>query len=105
MVVQVSVQIIITQFGSFVFTTSGLNLELWLWCIFLGSTELIVWQVRVWRCGVGVVCVCVCVCVRVCVKWAKDCVDLKEVVVSGCVQQCEGIKPLDTAHTSVHCSS
>lgn len=41
---QVTVQIIITQFGSFVFTTSGLQLELWLWCIFLGSTELLVGQ-------------------------------------------------------------
>ena len=45
-------------------------------------------------------CVCVCVC-----EVGDDCVDLKEVAVSGCVQQCEGIKPLDTAHTSVHCNS
>ena len=45
MIVQVSVQIIIAQFGSFVFNTSGLNWELWMWSIFIGSTELIVWQV------------------------------------------------------------
>ena len=47
MVVQVSVQILIAQFGDVVFNTSGLNLELWLWSIFLGSIELIWWQVSV----------------------------------------------------------
>lgn len=41
---QVAVQIIITQFGDIVFGTSGLTLDLWLWCIFLGSTELVVGQ-------------------------------------------------------------
>ena len=41
---QVSVQILIVQFGSFVFNTRGLPLDLWLWCIFLGSIELLVGQ-------------------------------------------------------------
>ena len=41
---QVTVQIILVQFGDVVFSTSGLTLELWLWCIFLGSTELLVGQ-------------------------------------------------------------
>lgn len=41
---QLTVQIIIVQFGDIVFTTSGLTLDLWLWCIFLGSTELLVNQ-------------------------------------------------------------
>ena len=41
---QVTVQIIIVQFGDIVFSTSGLTLDLWLWCIFLGSTELLVGQ-------------------------------------------------------------
>ena len=44
---QLIVQIIIVQFGSFVFTTSGLSLDLWLWCIFLGSTELLIGQLLV----------------------------------------------------------
>ena len=41
---QVTVQIIIVQFGDVVFSTKGLSLDLWLWCIFLGSTELLVGQ-------------------------------------------------------------
>ena len=41
---QVTVQIIIVQFGDIVFSTSGLTLDLWLWCIFLGSTELVIGQ-------------------------------------------------------------
>lgn len=41
---QVTVQIILVQFGGFVFNTSGLSLDLWLWCIFLGSVELLVGQ-------------------------------------------------------------
>ena len=44
MIGQVSIQIIIVEFGDIVFSTSGLTLDLWLWCIFLGSTELIVEQ-------------------------------------------------------------
>lgn len=41
---QVTVQAILVQFGDIVFTTSGLTLDLWLWCIFLGSTELLIGQ-------------------------------------------------------------
>ena len=41
---QVTVQIILVQFGDIVFSTSGLTLDLWLWCIFLGSTELLIGQ-------------------------------------------------------------
>lgn len=42
---QVSVQILIVQFGGIVFVTRGLTLDLWLWCIFLGSTELLIGQI------------------------------------------------------------
>ena len=42
---QLTVQILIVEFGSIVFTTRGLTLDLWLWCIFLGSTELLVGQI------------------------------------------------------------
>lgn len=41
---QLFVQIIIVQFGDIVFNTSKLSLDLWLWCIFLGSTELLIGQ-------------------------------------------------------------
>ena len=41
---QVLVQVIIVEFGDIVFTTSSLPLDLWLWCIFLGSTELLIGQ-------------------------------------------------------------
>lgn len=41
---QVTVQILIVQFGDIVFNTRGLTWDLWLWCIFLGSTELLVNQ-------------------------------------------------------------
>ena len=41
---QLTVQIIIVQFGGIVFTTRGLTWDLWLWCIFLGSTELLIGQ-------------------------------------------------------------
>ena len=44
MIGQVTVQVIIVQFGDIVFATRGLPLDLWLWCIFLGSTELLVGQ-------------------------------------------------------------
>ncbi len=44
MAVQTSIQVIIVQFGGIVFGTSGLTLDLWLWCIFLGSTELVIEQ-------------------------------------------------------------
>ncbi len=44
MLVQTGIQVIIVQFGDIVFSTSGLTLDLWLWCIFLGSTELVVGQ-------------------------------------------------------------
>ena len=42
---QVTVQTLITQFGGRVFSTSGLPVDLWMWCIFLGSIELLVMQV------------------------------------------------------------
>lgn len=47
MVGQVSVQAIIVQvpYINTVFSSSGLTLDLWLWCIFLGSTELVVGQI------------------------------------------------------------
>ncbi len=41
---QVTVQVLIVEFGSIVFTTSHLTLDLWLWCIFLGSIELLIGQ-------------------------------------------------------------
>ena len=41
---QVSVQIILVEFGSIVFNTRSLPVDLWLWCIFLGSTELLIGQ-------------------------------------------------------------
>lgn len=44
---QLTVQVLIIQFGGVVFTTSALPLDLWLWCIFLGSTELLVQQILV----------------------------------------------------------
>lgn len=44
MIGQVTVQAIIVQFGSVVFSTRALSLDLWLWCIFLGSTELLIGQ-------------------------------------------------------------
>eukprot|EP00731_Ephydatia_muelleri_P021912 Em0014g503a len=45
MVGQVVFQVILVQFGSIVVRTSGLTLDLWLWSIFLGSTELVVGQI------------------------------------------------------------
>ncbi|KAL5475276.1 hypothetical protein EMCRGX_G027356 [Ephydatia muelleri] len=45
MVGQVVFQVILVQFGSIVVQTSGLTLDLWLWSIFLGSTELVVGQI------------------------------------------------------------
>ena len=47
MVGQVSVQALIVEFGSLVFSTSGLSADLWLWCVFLGSTSLLWGQVLV----------------------------------------------------------
>ena len=44
MVVQTGVQIIIVQFGSVVFGTAKLGWDLWMWCVFLGSLELVVNQ-------------------------------------------------------------
>ncbi len=41
---QLTVQVIIIEFGGIVFNTSHLSLDLWLWCIFLGSAELLVGQ-------------------------------------------------------------
>ncbi len=43
-VIQITVQVIIVQFGGDAFHTRGLNLDLWLWCIFLGGTELLIGQ-------------------------------------------------------------
>eukprot|EP00731_Ephydatia_muelleri_P021848 Em0014g439a len=42
---QVVCQVILVQFGSIVVRTSGLTLDLWLWSIFLGSSELVVGQI------------------------------------------------------------
>ena len=39
----VTLQIIIIQFGGPAFTTTPLNVEQWIWCIFLGLGTL-VWQ-------------------------------------------------------------
>ena len=44
MVVQTTIQILIVQFGSVVFDTAELGLDLWMWCIFFGSVELVVNQ-------------------------------------------------------------
>lgn len=44
MIIQIMIQVIIVQFGDIVFHTSGLTSDLWLWCIFLGSTELLIGQ-------------------------------------------------------------
>ena len=44
MIVQTSVQIIIVQFGSVIFGTAELGWDLWMWCVFLGSLELVVNQ-------------------------------------------------------------
>ena len=44
---QVSVQILIVQVGFFIgiiFNTAPLTIDLWLWCIFLGSVELLIGQ-------------------------------------------------------------
>ena len=41
---QVTVQAILVEFGTFIFNTTHLSVDLWLWCIFLGSTELLVGQ-------------------------------------------------------------
>ena len=90
---QTSVQILIVEFGSIVFRTKGLTLDLWLWCIFLGSVELVVGQLlllipvsrlplhllKFWKCTCVCVrvraCVCACVCVSVCVcVCVHDCV-------------------------------
>ena len=45
MISQTTVQVIIIQFGGIVFSTEGLSLDLWMWCIFLGSFELVVNQI------------------------------------------------------------
>ena len=45
MVGQVGVQALIVEFGSQVFSTSGLSADLWLWCVFLGSTSLLWGQI------------------------------------------------------------
>lgn len=42
---QTTVQVIIIQFGGIVFSTEGLSLDLWMWCVFLGSFELVVNQI------------------------------------------------------------
>ena len=44
MAIQILIQFIIVQYGDIVFSTAGLTLDLWLWCIFLGSTELVLGQ-------------------------------------------------------------
>lgn len=45
MLSQTTIQVIIVQFGGIVFSTEELSLDLWLWCIFLGSFELVVNQI------------------------------------------------------------
>ena len=45
MVGQVVFQAILVEFGGIVIRTSGLTLELWLWSIFLGCSELVVGQI------------------------------------------------------------
>ena len=42
---QVTCQAILVEFGSIVVRTSGLTLDLWLWSIFLGCSELVVGQI------------------------------------------------------------
>ncbi len=44
MVIQTGIQVIIVQFGDIVFSTQELTLDLWLWSVFLGSTELVLGQ-------------------------------------------------------------
>ena len=44
MIGQTSVQIIIIEFGDIVFSTEGLTIDQWLWCVFLGSFELVMHQ-------------------------------------------------------------
>ena len=41
---QVTVQAILVEFGTFIFNTTHLSADLWLWCIFLGSVELLIGQ-------------------------------------------------------------
>ena len=43
-IVQIIIQVIIVQFGDDTFHTTGLHLDLWLWCVFLGGTELLIDQ-------------------------------------------------------------
>lgn len=43
-VAQITVQALIVEFGSILFNTTHLSADLWLWCIFLGSGELLVNQ-------------------------------------------------------------
>lgn len=38
---QVLVQVILVEYGSIVFSTAPLGVDLWLWCVFLGSCELV----------------------------------------------------------------
>jgi len=38
-------QIVIVQWGGYAFSTSGLTLEQWLWCLFIGIGELLWGQV------------------------------------------------------------
>ena len=39
-------QFVIVQFGGYAFSTSGLTLEQWLWCLLIGIGELLWGQVR-----------------------------------------------------------
>ena len=77
MIGQTTVQIIIIQFGGIVFGTRGLSIDLWLWCIFLGSFELVINQIllfvpvnklplkkiKFWKC------MCVCISVHFGDRW------------------------------------
>ena len=69
MICQTTVQVIIVEFGDIVFGTTGLTADQWLWCVCLGSWELVVNQIilfipvhllplgklKFWKCE----CVCV----------------------------------------------
>jgi len=41
---------VIVQFGGYAFSTAGLTLEQWLWCLFIGIGELLWGQVGTWHC-------------------------------------------------------
>lgn len=42
-----TLQIVIVEFGSYAFSTVGLTIDQWLWCLAFGCGELVWGQVRV----------------------------------------------------------